>query len=322
MRQGEQDRLAKDQAQLGMEAQKQGMAAQKQAMGMNDYKMQQEKTNAALQLLSGVRDEQTYQQAKQVAVSQFGIDPATLPPSYDPNWVKTTQNQLLSAADRMSFELKRQEIGLRQQQENRLSKMLMGGIDPDTGREIYNPKKEKEIDMATERFSITLESTGLSELIGAAKRAKTAVEAEKGDIPGYGVVVGGFPDFAVSSEGKSIRQEISGLQNAILKARSGGAVTPQEADRMMTELGAGLGRDDALLRKGISNVTNMLADKVQNAKAGFQPEVIERYKERGGMNLDINTGGERTVVKQQYSPSRKQTRITYSDGTEEIIDGQ
>lgn len=109
MRQGEQDRLAKDQAQLGMEAQKQGMAAQKQAMGINDYKMQQEKTNAALQLLSGVRDEASYQMAKTRAAQDFGIDVSTLPANYDPKWVESTQNQLLTAAERANLDLKRKE---------------------------------------------------------------------------------------------------------------------------------------------------------------------------------------------------------------------
>lgn len=47
------------------------------------------------QLLGGVRDEATYQQARQVAM-QNGLDVSGIPPSYDPNWVQQTRMQAMS----------------------------------------------------------------------------------------------------------------------------------------------------------------------------------------------------------------------------------
>jgi len=53
-------------------------------------KIEQEKGREQMmtitRLLSGVKDEPTYQQAKAAAM-QIGIDPAKIPPNYDPNWV-------------------------------------------------------------------------------------------------------------------------------------------------------------------------------------------------------------------------------------------
>jgi hypothetical protein len=141
--------------------------------------------------------------------------------------------------------------------------------------------KQNKLDSQTERYSKTLESTGLSDLTAAAERANQAVAGD-GDIAGYGEMVGALPDWMVSGKGVDTRQEIANLQNAILKARSGGAVTPSEANRFMSELGAGFGRGDSNLRKGIANITASLQEKINNSRAGFSPEAVNQYEDRGG----------------------------------------
>jgi len=77
---------------------------------LQNFQLQQAKTTGALQLLGGVNDDSTYQAAKQQAVQRFGIDPSTLPANYDPNWVKTTQNQLLDAKDRATLALENSKL--------------------------------------------------------------------------------------------------------------------------------------------------------------------------------------------------------------------
>lgn len=141
---------------------------------------------------------------------------------------------------------------------------------------------ENKTKAEAERYSKALESTGLTELVGAAERANNAIPAT-GDIPGFGAYgAGSVPDFMTSQAGVDTRQQIAGLKNAILKARSGGAVTPGEADRMMTELGSGLGRSDDNLRTGISNVTQMLQERLTNAGGGYSPEAKKMYLDNGG----------------------------------------
>ena len=147
---------------------------------------------------------------------------------------------------------------------------------------IQKESQDKALQAQTEKYSKTLESTGLSDLLSAAERAKNAVSGE-GDIPGYGEIVGALPDWMSSQAGKDTRQSIAELQNALLKARSGGAVTPGEYDRLKSELGAGFGRGDANLRKGIANVTATLQNKMRNAQAGYSPEAVGLYEERGGL---------------------------------------
>ena len=88
----------------------QDIAAQQQNMEMNKYKVEQDKLNNALQLLSSVSDEGSYQTAKQIASQRLGMDVSTLPPNYDPNWVASTQNQLLSAKERMDMAWEKQKF--------------------------------------------------------------------------------------------------------------------------------------------------------------------------------------------------------------------
>jgi len=141
---------------------------------------------------------------------------------------------------------------------------------------------QKKIEAEAERYGKALESTGLSELLSAAERASNAVAGE-GDIAGYGALTNALPSIAVSQEGKANRQEISSLKNTLLKARSGGAVTPQEAKRLGTEIGDTIGSGASLLRSGVGNISSTLAEKLANAQSGFSPEAIQLYESRGGI---------------------------------------
>lgn len=182
--------------------------------------------------------------------------------------------------------------------------------------------RQKKIEAEAERYGKSLESTGLTDLISATDRAANVIAGE-GDIAGYGMVTNALPGVVLSQAGKNNRQEISGLKNTLLKARSGGAVTPQEGERLGSEIGDNVGSDDNQLRKGVSNIASTLADKLANAQAGFSPEAIKLYESRGGIGSGFvqkyrKPSTARTVVKTQISPSTGKRKIIYSDGTEEI----
>lgn len=170
----------------------------------------------------------------------------------------------------------------------------------DAKLKIISDRKNK-----AEDYSKMLENTGLSELVQAAERANNVLPPEGEDIPGFGEWgAGTVPDVMISAEGVDTRQQISGLKNAILKARSGGAVTPSEADRMMTELGSGLGRSDKNLRQGIKNVTQMIQEKLTNVGGGFSTKTKDLYKQQGGTISSerlakFNVSGNTPIVKTQ-----------------------
>lgn len=173
---------------------------------------------------------------------------------------------------------------------NNLSKLADVNLSQKALMGMYG-KKEKETG-TQERFdekrvselSNRMEKSGLAELDPVIENINSVIPKE-GDIPGFGQTAI-FPDAAISPEGQSVRAAVSGLRNIILKARSGGAVTPQEADRMLQEIGGGIGRNDNQLRIGIANVTKQLAAKKQAILGGYPAEVKQEFSNRGG-NVSI-----------------------------------
>lgn len=137
----------------------------------------------------------------------------------------------------------------------------------------YDEKRVSEL-------SSRIEKSGLSDLDPVIANLQKVVPQE-GDVAGVGQTALA-PDFLISQEGKDVRQAVASLRNIILKARSGGAVTPQEADRMLEEIGTGPGKNDDQLRRGLVNVSNQLASRKQNILAGYTKETQGEFASRGG----------------------------------------
>lgn len=149
-----------------------------------------------------------------------------------------------------------------------------------------NDRRRTEAERQTERLSRDLDKGGLPELDTSVRALEAAMTKFEGrNLPGFGEVAGALPDWMVSGEGKELRQTYAAVRNAILKARSGGAVTDGEARRLLQELGEGFGRGDDLARQGVINVRNILNEKLLNVRGGYTPEAIGMYEERGGLNL-------------------------------------
>jgi hypothetical protein len=109
------------------------------------------------------------------------------------------------------------------------------------------------------------------------------------DIPGYGGIMGNLPTFLQSEEGKALRQKIATLRNLTLKDRSGAAVTNQELTRLLEELGTGMFKTDADLKRGLSGVRRNLDAVKQNVVAGVDDATLSEYQQRGGVALQRGT---------------------------------
>ncbi len=73
------------------------------------FKEQAEKAGLVAQLLGGVRDEQSYQRARQVA-AQNGLDVSSIPPQYDVNWVQTTRTQAMTLMQQLEAEAPKYQV--------------------------------------------------------------------------------------------------------------------------------------------------------------------------------------------------------------------
>lgn len=102
------------------------------------------------------------------------------------------------------------------------------------------------------------------------------------DIPGFG---GSsiIPGIALTKRGKDMRQKVSSLMNMILKMRSGGAVTPQEGERLLLEL-KGAGTDRELLQ-GIRSVRDAVQAGMANVFSAVSVQSIDEWTKAGGASL-------------------------------------
>lgn len=144
--------------------------------------------------------------------------------------------------------------------------------------------REKTKNESVRKLVNSIDKSGLAESIQAIKKIDSFVDIDgDSDIPG----VGGFSNLGkgpletfLSDEGKKVRQSIAGFRNIILKARSGGAVTPAEADRMLEELGEGVFRTDAQLRQGLKNARDVFQAKLGLLESSVDQDVLAEYSSR------------------------------------------
>jgi len=135
-------------------------------------------------------------------------------------------------------------------------------------------------------LSAKMNSSGLDELQQAVSNFNLTVSKYKdpktGNIPGVGGL-SNFPGVAAATGGeggKQVRSSLASVRNAILKARSGGAVTDGEAKRALEELGQSVlyGQDDTM--RAIDGIKTLIGAKVASLEAGVSPESLQEYRKR------------------------------------------
>lgn len=150
-------------------------------------------------------------------------------------------------------------------------------------------KKDTALRQGVEKYSKQLTDSGIADLLNSVTQFNNSTQNIE-DLPGFGATYAA-PDFAISEAGRDLRQTVATIRNNILRARSGGAVTPQEADRLLEELGEGFTKNDAQLKQGIANIEAILREKLTNINAGYGKDVLDQYVANGGnVRLDRLTG--------------------------------
>lgn len=149
-------------------------------------------------------------------------------------------------------------------------------------------KTEEQLRKDRIKYGKEMEKSGITDLVQAIIQADTLVGGIDGDknIPGYGPAGTWNPArLAGGSKASEVRQAVAQIRNTILKARSGGAVTPSEATRLLEELGEGtIYSSEAGLRRGLRSVRDTLASKLQNYESAYGKDVIDSYEREGGIH--------------------------------------
>lgn len=280
------------------------------------------------QVMSGVRDQATYDQARQQLAQTFGPEIAqNMPPIYDPNDIERNRIKAMSVKDQMTQRLQQiqqeetvrhnragegltasgqrltrrgQDITVRGQDmtDARMRETTAAARDNTAAtREATAATKQTEkVEKAVTKFSDTLQKEGIPDIeaaLGAAEgifaRYTDPKTGKLGDVPGVGAVKNALPDWAVSSEGKDVRESLSAVANIVLSARSGAAVTDQELRRLARELSNSIGASPADMQRAYSKFRARFEKTKANAAAGVSDEVKGEYEARGG--IPITRGG-------------------------------
>ena len=147
----------------------------------------------------------------------------------------------------------------------------------------FSRTERRRLDTGTRQLSAALDKGGTPELqtaISAVNDELAKLQAAQGgtltDIPGQG---GGSwkPQWMLGSEGKTLRNKIAAVRNVLLKKRSGGAVTPQEQERLYEELGFAIGNVDADFMSAWSDLNNSFDSGLANIFAGYDSDIVDAY---------------------------------------------
>jgi hypothetical protein len=87
--------------------------------------------------------------------------------------------------------------------------------------------------------------------------------------------VGGF---SFTGEGRRMQARVAKIRNMILKARSGGAVTPQEADRLLQEFSLGMWNSDADFLASWADFKDSISAGERNIMGGYGSEIRDAYE--------------------------------------------
>lgn len=184
----------------------------------------------------------------------------------------------------------------------------------DEAKEAKKTKQDENIDKKVTKYSETLEKTNVPKAVSQLESVYSKLPP-KGDVPGYGLVEGRFPDLAAGEKGRDLRQTVMALFNIELKDRSGAAVTDTELQRLKDEFGSGAWKTEDQLRKGIALYQARLKEVIRNIEAGVDPEASSEYIKRGGRDLKSWEGRKEpgSAPKTKLPPAGK-VRVISPDG--------
>lgn len=101
------------------------------------------------------------------------------------------------------------------------------------------------------------------------------------DLPGVSLPLLGRTTF-YNSEARDLASKAATVFNAVLKDRSGAAVTNSEMERLKMEFGQGKYNTEGELVDALKTYKMNLAKEMKNREAAFKPSVLEEYSSRGG----------------------------------------
>jgi hypothetical protein len=159
-----------------------------------------------------------------------------------------------------------------------------------------------------EAFGIVDKALGAPLESFRSENGKVFKDGKEIDLPGVSFM--GLGRITAHSEkARALNAAASRIFNTVLSDRSGAAVTNQEMERLRGEFESGRMNTEADLIRGMQDYKRAATAAMKNAEAGFSPEVLDIYRDRGGSTLRDYQAGPRTRAAPEASePSQPKRR--------------
>jgi hypothetical protein len=120
--------------------------------------------------------------------------------------------------------------------------------------------------------------------------------------------------------------KIQAVLNKVVAEEAGLSQTAQEYEKQKIAAAQAPGADAETVREGLRTIARLTNTRAGRSQAILRPEERQEAFDRGFYNPDplkkMLGAEQKTVQKKLYSRSANKTKLIYSDGTEEVVDGQ
>lgn len=136
--------------------------------------------------------------------------------------------------------------------------------------------------------------------------------------PRYAGALGESGMTLIAPQYSEIMSNVRGAIQETLRQTLGSQFTEREGEQILSRAFDPRQTKEANLR----NLDREISQIVERAKA--KQKSVDYFEKNGSLRgfQSGNQGAGKTVTRKQYSPSRNQTKITYSDGSTELVEGK
>lgn len=302
------------------------------------------------QLLQGVRDEQSYQAAKQQA-QQYGIDVSQLPPNYDPAFVQQALARTMSQMDQFDMLYKQTTLDLARRRQELDERAPRGQVlDTANGPMIVDPRTGEGRPVTSGGAAVPPKDKGLNEgqakanLFGTrmqeADKIIAQMASEGVNRPGtiksiaesipvvggaLGAVVNADPTGVIrpSAQQQQVEQAQRDFINAVLRRESGAAIADSEFDSARKQYFPAVGDSPEVIAQKAANrerATQLMLAEVPSSARERSTEALSGSAapaQLGGI-LSPARPASRTITRTGTLNGRKV--VQYSDGSTEFAD--
>lgn len=142
-------------------------------------------------------------------------------------------------------------------------------------------QEQQQLEARVQKHATEMQKNNLPELVGTYNELQD-VFSSGGDVAGIGLLDSHVPGMLLSPEGTRNRTNLQQMANALLKQRSGAAVSDQEYRRFLLELQAGKMPTEKAIKTHLGKMGMDAKTVIGQLEAGLPSAALEEYKSHPG----------------------------------------